>query len=192
MSWHRVTIRGAIFGQTINNVLHFLNPDGAQTLTQIADIVDTHWVTNVLPCSSASLNYTNIEVRTVAIATPPSPFNKSINRVGAVTQTAPDTPLLSMLIRLQTAIAGRHGRGRVYLAGAPGGAMTAGNWSATTITARNINLAAILAALGSGGTQPIILHVCPRGDESAGVAVTALTLRTSVSVQRRRNYGVGI
>jgi hypothetical protein len=195
MAIYQVTVSGLVSSNTFNNVLHFIDDRGGPNPEQVlANDVDSVWIDQVKGFQHNQVNYLQINVRNVG-APGPAPFNKTINKLGTGgPTTAADIPTIAIVLRFQTAVAGRTGRGRVHLAG-PRQATSAnlGILTTATITAWQTQLNAISAAMLQGGSLGIALAICSRSNPSGTVkSVTSLQLRAILGTMRSRNWGVGI
>lgn len=192
MSTERVTITATFFGQTIQNVIHCNNPDGALTGPQVAAEFRDNWINNVRTQQCQSLVYRSVLVqRLPALANVPYTLGVSI---AGVFGDDPMHPCLCMIFRLHTQRAGKHGRGRLYIAGNRGtgtvgaaGLVNAGNLAVWVALAATLE-----ARFKSGGSGPLTIGVW---DKSAGGTLSlidGITCPNRVGIQRRRNIGVGI
>lgn len=193
MSTLRITFKGLLWGNTVENVVHFNNRDAITTLTAAADDVDTNWLANIRRFQHTQFQWTNIEVRDVTSAGPPAPFNKPINEFGlGAGAGSNDNPILAYCLKLSTAVAGRHGRGRVFIAAVPQAGTNIGLFAAVHVASLATYITNIKNRYVGTGTSNLQLVVCPRAAPGDIIPVTDIAIRTVVSVQRRRNYGVGI
>lgn len=189
----RITLTAAFRGMTVQNVLHFDNHDsGILPTTHCATIRD-QWMDEYKFFSVNQVIWINIAY------TPLTPAlgvttNLAINIAGASNATdSRDHPVISEKIRIQTATAGRAGRGRIY---APVASLFGGNVGvveAATITARNARLATLMSRFG--GPSPstgLTLGIAPRGNPGNFKPATSMFLASTYGIQRRRNIGVGI
>lgn len=194
MSIERVTFNGNNQVGTVQNVVHFLNPDGATTHAAMKTYLQTNWINPMLAILHGSFIWTSMTIQKVD-GTPgiADSFPISPGQGAQSGDAAP--PFVSALIQLHTGLAGRRGRGRIYLPGATIGLfsalgkLTTGSYSAFQTALLNGYRTHFLAT----GDGPITLVVANRttpGPDHAGV--TALDVRLWASVQRRRNYFIGI
>lgn len=194
MALERVTISCTVDGQICQNVMHFKNPDGALTATQVADKIDTLWIPQWKQFQHAGAIWFDIEVR--RIPTGPAVFHKTITVAGTGgAEAEQDNPVACRVMKLQTPIAGRHGHGRLYIPGTAFSAWNKGLIKPASIIAGQTVVNALKAAfVGGGATSGLQLMVAPRnaGTEADGILVTDITQRTTLGYQRRRSIGVGI
>lgn len=195
MSHHRVTISGVWYLQTFQNVLHFRNLDGLLSPQAIANDVLTNWVNRFKQRQVSSLKYTNILVQnednpnlapfSLAIDVPGTHFNE--DRMPSFT---------CLVLKKLTERAGRHGRGRVYLAGPSTDDAQVGIMTSSFIAGfKTVCLDPAKASyVGPGHTSA--LDLCVREEAPDGTFVyhplIDLQLRNTYGVQRRRNIGVGV
>jgi len=191
MSIERVVVTGLVYGQTCQNVLHFLNPDGAQTPTQIADEIVANWIGPIRAQQMTTFTWTGVSVTRVGVP-PGVTFNRAISLAGLVGGSQAIHSVLCVLIRKQTATSGRMGRGRCYISGNRPDAMendvfNAGNLAAWIAVAATLN-----GRFKVGGSGPLTLQVGHGTSTSDYHGVTDLSVPNRWGIQRRRNVGVGI
>lgn len=194
MSSHRVVISALEYGQTCQNVLHFTNPDGFLTPQQIATDVFNNWVMKVSENQNGQLIYTSILVQNLDDPNL-APFNLIVARQGQSFNDRRIPASLAGVIKLSTARAGKHGRGRVFLAGVVSDHMQDGQYTPTGLVFLQQNMVdPLFAAYGPSSTiSPLLL--CVREKLQGGFAlhpVIAMQLRSVIGVQRRRTIGVGV
>jgi len=194
MSMHRVTISATLDGQICQNVMHFNNPDGTKTASQIADSIETVWLANWKQFSHSGLVWFDIAVRELGSLL--AVFHKTIVVAGTGGgETEPDCPVIARVIKLQTAVAGKHGRGRLFIPGMSKDAWVRGLVKPASITAGLPLMAALKSAyITAGGSESLRLYVMPRnGTVTAdGYQVEELVQRTTLGYQRRRSIGIGM
>lgn len=89
----------------------------------------------------------------------------------------------AILVRKNTALGGRHGKGRMYIPGLPESQIDPGGLvAATTVTAYQTRVNALLTALNSASMTPALLH----GDATAPSLITSMSVQSVVATQRRR------
>jgi hypothetical protein len=194
MAVEEVTFVGTTLAGVQENVVHFYNPDGAATHAAIAADLQTNWINPLLNLHNNNFTWVSMNIRTV-------------DPTGGVTSTHPVSPgqgnqsgdmpppFVSALIRLSSATPGRSGRGRIYIPGlsigtfGDRGRLTPGSYAAfQTIFLNGWRT----HYLNPSGTSPVTLCIIPRSDPTDKKLVTALDVRLWASVQRRRNYFIGI
>lgn len=188
----RVTTTGIMYGQQCQNVLHFRGPssDPAQ-MSALADDVQTNWITNLRPRISGDLTWNSIQVR--LLESQFATFTKTISIQGNAGTSNQLWTVQSFIIRLRSAVIGRHGHGRVYIAGVLPGQMQLGFWQSSTVTLWAGTLASILAAYGPSGSSTFRLGIGPKTNTTANfLDVVNLQLGPIPGTQKRRNSGVGI
>lgn len=194
MAVEEVTFVGTTLSGVQENVVHFYNPDGTTTHAAMAADLQTNWINPLLNLHNNNFTWVSMNIRRVDPA-------------GGVTSTHPISPgqgnqsgdmappFVSALIRLTSATAGRSGRGRIYIPGlsigtfGDRGRLTPGSYSAfQTIFLNQWRT----RYLNPSGASPFTLCIIPRSDPTDKKLVTALDVRLWASVQRRRNYFIGI
>jgi len=192
MPVYRVTCTCIVQGQTCQNVFH-LASDGGQLLSAIAGAVNQAWISQMLPFQHNGARWVNIEVRE---ATTPlnAPFSLAIDVLGtgAAVQVA-DDPCRCRVLKFRTALAGRSGRGRLYI---PGTSMSA--WNGNFVNSASLSAGNSLINtlktnwLAPNATQQLALVICPRSNPGNFKTVTDIIQRPLAGYQRRRNIGIGI
>lgn len=186
----RVVITGNMYGQTVQNVLHLLNHNDAFTLPQIAADIKTAWVDRVSIFQNSNLRYTNILVQDLSHVTV-QPFSLTIDRQGQGFNDTRIPPTLTYVIKLQTAVAGRHGRGRVLLSGVQSDSIQGGFLTASAINSWNTT---VLDPIRSTYLSNVnnTLELCVRAHDGTMNPVISIQLRGLVGTLRRRQFGVGV
>lgn len=194
MSVLKITTSGTYLGAVMQNVLHFDNPDGVTTLDAAAADIRDNWAALMRNAHCSGFTYTNISVRDVS-----SPASQTLNlpysAAGVGEPSAPHM-VLAFILTLRGAAAGRHGRGRVYIAAPRSGWVTNSQMTAAGMSYMQTNVINPIAArfVGSGRTSNLQLCIADYGggDPPVLTSVTSLVLRQYMGVQRRRNINVGI
>lgn len=195
MSNHRVTISGVWYLQTFQNVLHFHNADGLMTPSAIANDVLNNWVQKFKLRQVSSLKYTNILVQnednpdlapfSLAIDVPGTHFNE--DRMPSFT---------CLVLKKLTERAGRHGRGRTFLAGPSTDDAQVGILTSSFIAGFATNCLNPVKAAYVGPGHTSALDLCVKENVAGGPDIyhplIDLQLRNTYGVQRRRNIGVGV
>lgn len=189
---YRVVTSGLLYGNVWNNVLHFVDSQPGLEAT-IATSVNGQWVEQVKGFQHSFLSWLNISVRDVTTTPGPAAFNLAINKVGTSSlAAAADSNLLTVVLKLNTAIAGPSGRGRVLIAGVPQARFNLGLVEPSVLTIWQ-NIANNLVGLyGPGGSTGIQLVVAPRSNPANYKPVVTIIVRSAQGTCRSRGYGVGI
>lgn len=192
MSVIRVTISGVCLGQTMQNVLHFTNPDDTLTLPAVCTDIRDNWLASMSNCSTSSFTYTLVRADRVDVASPPSPATLAVAVAGVGTPTT-NHVVLCFIFKLRTGVGGRRGRGRIYTM-AP-----RADWISNSVPTgagsafmTGTVIPALLARYGPTGASPLILGVASRDDPTDIKSVESIAVANYMGVQRRRNIGVGI
>lgn len=201
---YRLRVYATLHSSQIVNVMHFLQTDIFPTAD--AQSLANDFVTNMATTwkgrasNQMTLNY--VEVQSIV---PFSGASAVTNFPGGSVGTSPNpcfSATLAEVITIYTSRGGRRGRGRIYLAGAPNStsSMGSGAWLSAQTT-NTTNMANALAAryiavpdisgFRLGVWSRTIAGPTPPWPTSAFVRATALTIRTTVRTQRRRQLGVG-
>jgi len=192
MATLEITFSGTNFATVWENVIHATTT--LSTTSAVADVMDTQWVDRLRPFQHDQCRWLSIKVRDVS--SPPTlvTFTKPINKLGnGVGAAFSDQVLLAMCIQKKTAVPGRHGIGRFFLAGMSVGSQNLGILTNAHITAMQSMFTTMLSHIGVGGDTGVQIGLCQRGNETASYkSITALAVRPILATVRRRQYGVGI
>src|SRR6187549_1948016 len=168
----RVVMTATFLGQRCQNVLHFLNPDGALTHLEISEELKPNFITQLRNVQNNQCSWTQISVQNVGTG------------AGAV-------PAICPVVSIRTGTAGRHGHGRFYIMGLHAESIANGTFQTDALAAYQTYVNNIKNRYKSGGTGPITMVVCPRSDPMSYHVMTDLIVRSIFGIQRRRNIGVG-
>jgi hypothetical protein len=202
---YRLRIYCRLHGALVNNVLHFVQEDPLPTVDAqfLANDFVTNMYTPLRQRATNQMNFDFVEVQTI-VPFSGGPVTANFPAGGNGSQAIQSvSATLAEVISIYTSRGGRRGKGRIYLAGAPtnaGSDIGSGTWLSGQ-TARTQTLATAIAArymahttatnfsLGVWSRAEGPLH--PPWSSSQFVRATALTVRTTVRTQRRRQVGVG-
>ncbi len=194
MTIFRTVLTATMFGQTVQNVLHFNDNGTGRIPSELAPIIETQWLQEDFKFFSHNgVVWNDIAVTAVA-PTIGITFHRTVNIPGTGNAVAgSDIPVQCLLIKVQTGVVGKTGRGRIYAAGIPGNHHVFGLLSAAAMTSIQTRLDNLVnkfraAAPPSGFT----FGICPRGDPDDFKPCIGMAPRQALGTQRRRNYGVGI
>jgi hypothetical protein len=190
MSIERVTLTSFMFGQLIQNVMHFNNPDGVLTGAQIAEELRVNFCTVIKSSQNANYTWNSCTVQRLSSPLPSSTTVAFVPIPGALAGTTSQT-MLAVVFRVRTGLAGRKNRGRFYIAGVqPDNVQLNIMLPAAVVLWQNI-ATSLSNRYKSGGTGPINIGVMTRGDTSSFKLATSISIATIFGSQRRRNTGVG-
>lgn len=194
MALFRAVVAATQVGQQVCNVLHF-SKDGPWT-DQLALQLAQHLRDNLL--NDIRLRISNRVVWFgITVYDPLTPGRQpatlAINVAGAASTSAQNNnPVACVKIRLRTSQTGPHGRGRIYLPGAPSVDYADGLATANTITSWTAIFGVIGPKyIGSGATSGFVLCVAPKANPANHLTVIQIELAPTMGIQRRRNIGVG-
>lgn len=198
----KLRIHCRIHGAEVINVMHFVDDigvavDGAQ---ELANDFRTNMAATMLARASTDTFFEYIEViKIVPYGDAPRLSVWPTTTNGGVSGTTPSATLCEV-ITISSAQIGRRKRGRIYLAGLAPTAMASGQLTPAQTT-RTQSFATQLANRHVGFTHPSqfglgIWSKLNAGPEppwptDAFTRASALTVRTIVRTQRRRQVGVG-
>lgn len=188
----RVTLTQLMSGQQIQNVIHFTGPSSDPLqLSTLADDVQANWIPQVRASQSVILTYIDIAVKMLESQFPT--FHKTVNLPatgGGGNNT--NVAFLAAVWRLRGNIIGRHGRGRLYIAGMHQQFSTDGIINAASINVWRNFQNNIMGVYGPGGSSPFRLVICPSKPPFNTVDVISMDIAPTWGTQRRRNIGRGI
>lgn len=196
MSVERVTMSCKVLGQITQNVVHFENLDGALTPAQIVTELTTtgggHWIDSFRGAQHTSAEWYDIEVRRLATTT--APYHATISMFGTGSSlSAGDHPSIGAVLQFRTLVAGRHGRGRMFIPGCSSAGMGNGAVTPSALAARAPFILAMENRYCHGvGSPGLSLVICPHGDVSSIIHVDSIVQRSLLGHQRRRQIGTGI
>jgi len=196
MALYRVTLIGTISGNTFENVLHITTSDVTPTAAQsLANYMRDNWIANIKKFQGTQAVYFIINVRSLENLAP-APFNLNVNIPGTGGPTqAGDNPFTCAVLRLQTNVAGRTGRGRYHMPGVLlATSANLGILTQTTLNAWQPTLNTMMAAFNvTGNASNYSLVICNRQQPLQSIkAVTNLLFRVNLGTMRSRNYGIGV
>lgn len=191
MATIRVTLSMTYYGQVFQNVLHFNKADYVfSDLAGLITDIQTSWINQVKWCQSDGLKYVNAKFHQVGSAA--ADINQVLSIVGGTGSSSEYKPFNAHIIRIQTGLGGRTGRGRVYIGGIASNLTDFGFVKSSILSTWATKFTAILAAFGAGGTSAFRLGVNPHTETDDFKLCVSLSLNPVEGVQRRRNIGVGI
>jgi hypothetical protein len=191
MPLYRVTLTQLMYSQTIQNVIH-LATDNAVELLTVANSVNANWVETVRQCQVNDLKYVDIKVQD-ALTPANAPAHLTIDKNGVLFGFNLSFSYVAVLLRLLTNVAGRAGRGRIYIAGYESGQHGQNNLGTNAINLWNNKLAILKGQyVGQTPSTGMNLAVAPRTNPANWKEVVDVQVRTQMASQRRRNSGVGI
>lgn len=191
MSIKLVTLSMRQYGQLNQNRLYFSVPDGGLDEAQLAAHIRDNWITHYKVMMVNDVQFFNVNVRSVGQGQNLS-FDLPVAVNGQQTPEPQRAPFASWVILLNTGLAGRKFRGRIY---APG--MRQGDFQLGVITAGGVQLAELaltqlnlnFTSVATNPAATLVIH--GEGGEPHDTAVSHMSVRSTMGVQRRRNIGVG-
>lgn len=192
MAIYRITPSCIVDGQICQNVLHFEHL-GSFTLTQLADMFVQEWMPQIRPFQHNSAVWFDVAVRQVS-PVGPAEQHKTISLAGTGgSKTAFDVPFCARVIQFRTLVAGRHGRGRMFIPGT-----SAGSWDSGIIKPVSITAGAPLVQnlkdrfIGSVPVTQMHLVLARRSDPSQTLLVNDIVQRTVLGHMASRGIGRGM
>lgn len=117
----KCTIRHSFRGQDALNTMYFFKRTGAPTVIDVAALAGalaTQWVAAVMPLLSSDLVFQSVLARDLTAENGTEALSGSVpSTAGGAGDAMPNN--VSACVSLRTPFAGRHYRGRLYLAGIP-------------------------------------------------------------------------
>lgn len=193
MAIHRVTMSCLVDGQTCQNVIHLDDTAFIGLEPQIADKVESDWLFFIRQFQHSSAQWVSIEVRKVSPAGV-VPFKKIVSLLGTgPAESDADNSMLCRMLAFRTGVAGRHGRGFLFI---PGTSFQA--WSKGLIKAASLAAGApIVEAMKErwvfpGPSTGLGLVISRKSAPGIVANVTDILQDPTVRSIRRRRIGVGI
>lgn len=192
MAVYRCTFSGLLWGNVWNNVCHFGGDDPVDPVA-LANNLNVGWVERVKTFQHNQLTWLDIGVRDVTTQPGPAAYHLPINKIGTSSlATATDTNLVTVVLQFKTGTAGRHGRGRISIAGVPSGRFNIGLVEPSVLTIWQATANELAAHYGVNGSEPYKLLVAPRNNPSQNHAVVNIIVRQTQGTMRSRGYGRGV
>lgn len=193
MSVVRVVTSGVYQNQLMQNVIHFEDTDSFLTLAQVVEEIQAYWIAFQLAYQQSAFRWIDIAAKFEGDQT--APYHKPVNIKGSYINDPSCLPFICIKLKIHTPVAGRSGRGRIYLMG-----MNASfNWldgylgPEGTLNTGVIcgQIAARYVGLNSAG--PLTLGILgKRKPPSAFIVADGIAPASTAGVLRRRNTGVGV
>jgi hypothetical protein len=179
-------------GQAHQNVLHFHKADAVTAdAAALANDIKDNWCVIWKPGVGNNFIFQNIHVKQLGSIDPP--YDLAVAIPGTGSAEGGTLAFVCMNIRLQTGIAGKHGRGRIYHAGLNPGHLSFGIIAPTFVSYYMTNIITpLFNRYGPTGPSEFTIGVRGRASGAEFHPATSMTLDTIPRVQRRRNLGVGI
>jgi hypothetical protein len=193
MSIVRVTLSQVLYGQTMQNVMHFDDNVSDYVPEQIMQDIINHWIGVARFFQCANLTYRLIQVANLTSPTLPE-FSQPLAINGGNFQDVTIVPFAALVLQIRTALAGRHGRGRIYIAGFSTSSdyengLVKAQWYANN----HNNLAALNADFCTDATTNTSLRLVVRDrPHHLDHPAVGLVARATLGAQRKRNINVGI
>lgn len=193
MALYRAVVSGSLFGQLIQNVLHFHRADApADGAFVLAQSLRDHFYAQIRLLVNSDMTFNLVQIYDAeSIST--LPVQLPMNLVGAwATHHVVWAPLCAVF-QIKTADAGRHGRGRFYISGQEQQGIFQGLWE----TNRQILMNSAASSIKGGYCDPspssmYTLGVMKRGGSTADFRPAIdLIARPLPGTQGRRNIGRG-
>lgn len=188
---YRVTLTQSLWGETLQNVLHFTHAD-ANPLS-MADLVtdlETTWIPHVKWIQQDQLRYVGARVQ--ILESQFAAYSKALNISGSAGGSNDYKTYNAHILQLRTALAGRTGRGRQYIGGVALNLTDKGIIKSDIITSWGNHIATLVGQYCNTGVSEFRLVVNPHTNVDQSKEVTSITLNPIEGIQRRRNIGVGI
>lgn len=183
------TIYGVCNGVNTVTTLRFM--EDVTTLAEkqaLAVNVRDNWLPHFKTGCAAAMVFQSIVIQLMNNAND-SPYVLPINVVGGGSTLS--TQQVAICWRLETGVAGRNGKGRLYVPGIHTGAMNAGIIASATQTSLNAALVTVRGIWCAGGSSPFHLAVLSRVD-NVKRAVVDIQYNQLFSTLRSRRLGTGI
>lgn len=193
MAIYRVTMSCLVAGQICQNVIHIDDNATGATQAAISTAILGHWLPSILPFQHTSAIWQRIEVRAVSPVGPAPNVQTIILPGTGPSVNDSDNSMVCRLLQFRTTVAGKHGRGRLYIPGTSFQAFSQGQVKAASITA-GAPLVGELKAQWTGGA-PITgfsLVISQKAAPGSTLKVSDIIQAVTARALRRRQIGVGI
>lgn len=191
MATIRVTLSYTFYSQLFQNVLHFNKPDFVVTdYNDLITQVKNNWINEVKWIQTDGVKYINMKMHNVGASQVDR--NEVLSVVGSAGGSDEYKPFNAHIIRIQSAFAGRKGRGRVYIGGLATNFTSFGVIKATILSTWATHLTNIVNAFGPSGSTDWSLGVNAHNETDDFHAMQSLSINPVEGIQRRRNIGIGI
>lgn len=194
----RAVLSATMYGQVVQNVIHFDKgdatwpADGNLLCTTLRDsfIGGTNGIkVRVNQCLVWNLI-------TVYDAEHPgnAPVNLAVNIAGSGTGSSGNqVPIWSYILQIRSVVGGKHGKGRIYLAGTTLSEFANGVLNSTAITNWGLTITQLTGNfITGGGSTGFKIGIAPRATPADFLGADYLQISSKAGCQRRRNIGVGI
>jgi hypothetical protein len=193
----RVVNSAHLFGQTVQNVIHFSKTDAVwpSDANSLALAIRDVWLGGAHGIRWIQTSTCVWSLVQVYDAGSPSlsPISLTISVAGNETSFSDALPPYEALIlRIRADAFGKHGRGRVYIPGVTVGTFAAGVLSSSAITALSPILAQLTAGFITSGGTGFSVGIAPRNSPVDFHLADRFEVAPTSGVQRRRNIGIGI
>jgi hypothetical protein len=187
----RVTTVATLYGQTINNVLHFRGPsDDPAQMSVLAEEFVTNFLGHIRNMQVQDVFYSAIRVR--MLESQYATFTKTTTLQGVNSADTQTLSFAAFVWKLRGATIGRHSLGRIYVGGIPSRVQTLGIIGSATIVAAQNRFVQIMGVYGPSGSSTFRLCIVPKNPPFTTTDVVSMDINPVVCVQRRRNIGVGV
>lgn len=193
MAIYRVTMSCLVAGQTCQNVIHIDDNATATTEAAISTAILSHWLPNILPFQHTSAVWQRIEVRRVS-PVGPAPHVQTIILPGTGTGVNDaDNSMVGRMLQFKTTVAGKHGRGRLYIPGTSISAFQQGIVKAASLAAGAPLVGELRAQwCDPGPLTGFSLVISQKANPGATLKVSDIVQAVTARALRRRQIGVGI
>lgn len=194
MSLYRAVVRGTIFNQLCENVIHFQD-EGSGSAIDLAVVLRDVWCPTVRNLQNANFGwfFVSVSKKPDGSNTWEAPEQLTFPSQPGSLSGAGAHPSLAWIFSLRRACAGRHCRGRIYLPGVHGESVVNGQAQDGAFTAANVVKGLMLDRFYRSGNSftGYSLSVAERKSPYAHDYVEQIIVRRTFGIQRRRNINVG-
>ncbi|HMC74514.1 MAG TPA: hypothetical protein VKG87_09435 [Terriglobales bacterium] len=189
MATFRATVKGHLWGQDCVNVVHFVKSDAVQAdMLTLANSVRDRFVGGAVGLVSSNFNWYRIIITHLS-SNPWVPVEIPLNQNGSFFGSKFIFAPYCVVFMLKTAIAGRRGRGRIYISGTYTNDSDSGLFTSAQVI-RNANTASTWKQwyVTNGGQSGFAMAVCDRHSSDGDPRiVTDIVPRAWPGTQVRRN-----
>ena len=192
MAIYRITPSCLVDGQICQNVVHFEHL-GSSTPQALGTIFVNEWLSQIRPFQHAGAVWFDVAVRQVS-PVGPAEQHVTISLAGTGgSKSAFDVPFCARVLQFRTTVAGRHGRGRLFIPGTSASAWDSGIIKPVSITAGAPLITQLkIRFIGPDAPSTLNLVLARRSDPSQTLLVNDILQRTVLGHMASRGIGRGM
>lgn len=194
----RATIFHTLYGQQLQNVVHFQQLDATEAMFGLLPVrIRERFVKPIAGNQTNRLQYYRVRCEKVGSGTTWAPVETSFAWTGQFFGSETFAPM-ACVFQFRTSVNARRGRGRIYMSGMYSSDFVNGTWTASRLVAFGDTCNTLKAWWVSGGANfgsengNWQLCLSPRSDPDDTLDVTNIVPRAYAGTQVRRNFFRGM